>query len=303
MTSNIRRAMHPRNIFNTPPDFTELAIKYPDFRRVCKLELCGKVHIDYKNEQALRALTKTLLLEYFKLDVEFAPGSLIPTLPLRLNYILWLEDLLTDRSCNSTVKGIDIGCGSSCIYSLLAAKKNGWPMVALETNKSNLEYAASNIERNNLTEMVSLFAQKQSNQIFEEFFQTTHDKYGESMDSPYDFCLCNPPFFDSQQTETCNTRNPKKRPPPHNCPTGYKEELSCLGGEVKFVEKIIDESIRYKTNIRIFTSMLGLKSSLNQITGSLSSRNMSNWCTTKFHQGNTTRWGIAWTFCTDIDLK
>lgn len=71
-------------------------------------ELSGKVCIDYKKEVALKALTRTLLLEFFDLDVEFAPGSLIPTLPLRLNYILWLEDLI---SCwdSKTVKGIDIG--------------------------------------------------------------------------------------------------------------------------------------------------------------------------------------------------
>lgn len=29
--------MHPRNIFKQPPDYTELAIKYPDFRKVCRL--------------------------------------------------------------------------------------------------------------------------------------------------------------------------------------------------------------------------------------------------------------------------
>lgn len=33
----INKQMHPRNIFRQPPDYTELAIKYPEFRRVCKL--------------------------------------------------------------------------------------------------------------------------------------------------------------------------------------------------------------------------------------------------------------------------
>ncbi|XP_073811164.1 U6 small nuclear RNA (adenine-(43)-N(6))-methyltransferase [Musca autumnalis] len=294
--------MHPRNVFKNPPDYTELAIKYPEFRRVCKLELCGKVCVDYKNEQALRALTKTLLQEFFHLDVEFAPGSLIPTLPLRLNYILWLEDLVKDCH-DKTIKGIDIGCGSSCIYSLLASKKNGWSMIALETSDSNLQYAIKNIERNHLKEMVSVFPQKQNDQIFQEFFSQLNEDKSEGDPDPYDFCLCNPPFFDSQKTEKANTRNPKKRPPPHNCPTGYKDELSCQGGEINFVGRIIDESVKYKNKIRIFTSMLGLKSSLSPLIDMLIARNILNYCTTEFHQGNTTRWGIAWSFFTDIDLK
>lgn len=74
----------------------------------CSKELSGKVCVDYKNELALRALTRTLLLEYFQLSIDFAPGSLIPTLPLRLNYILWLEDLM-EENAPETVKGIDIG--------------------------------------------------------------------------------------------------------------------------------------------------------------------------------------------------
>ncbi|XP_075168490.1 U6 small nuclear RNA (adenine-(43)-N(6))-methyltransferase [Haematobia irritans] len=286
--------MHPGNIFKNPPDFTELAIKYPEFRRVCELKLCGKVCVDYKNEAALRALTKTLLLEYFNLDVDFAPGSLVPTVSLRLNYILWIEDLLPNNLLKP-FKGIDIGCGSSCIYSLLAAKKNGWLMTALETNPSNLEYAQKNIDGNKLENQITLFHQKQKDHIFQEYFETMIDA------KTYDFCLCNPPFFDSL-SEKSTTRN-HKRPPPRNCPTGYKDELSCYGGEVKFVETIIEESLRYQHKIRIFTSMLGLKSSLNQLKDILENRDILNYCTTEFHQGNTTRWAIAWTFYEDIKLK
>lgn len=71
-------------------------------------ELNGKVSLNYRNERTLRELTKMLLLEYFQLRVDFAPGSLVPTLALRLNYILWLEDLLEPLKLD-TVRGIDIG--------------------------------------------------------------------------------------------------------------------------------------------------------------------------------------------------
>lgn len=71
-------------------------------------ELNGKVSINFRNERTLRELTKMLLLEYFDLHVDFAPGSLVPTLALRLNYILWLEDLLAPLKLDA-VCGIDIG--------------------------------------------------------------------------------------------------------------------------------------------------------------------------------------------------
>ena len=49
--------------------------------------------------------------------------------------------------------------------------------------------------------------------------------------------------------------------------------------------------------------MLGLKSSLNQILNILRAKDIVNVCTTEFHQGNTTRWGVAWSFFNEIDLK
>ncbi|CAD6999169.1 unnamed protein product [Ceratitis capitata] len=137
--------MHPRKYFELRQT-TRSGNKYKEFRKVCKLELNGRVCIDYRNESTLRALTQMLLEEYFQLRVEFAPGSLVPTLPLRLNYILWLEDLITSLKLADAadVRGIDIGCGSSCIYTLLGARKNSWRMYALESNDVNLEFARSN---------------------------------------------------------------------------------------------------------------------------------------------------------------
>lgn len=62
--------------------------------------------IDFKDPNSLRVLTKCLLQADFKLIVEIPENRLVPTLPLRLNYILWIEDLVTNRE---NVKGIDIG--------------------------------------------------------------------------------------------------------------------------------------------------------------------------------------------------
>ena len=48
-----------------------------------------------------------MLKDDFDLDVLMPLDRLIPTIPLRLNYILWLEDILNGHAEN--IKGIDIG--------------------------------------------------------------------------------------------------------------------------------------------------------------------------------------------------
>ncbi|KAH8410888.1 hypothetical protein KR222_006767 [Zaprionus bogoriensis] len=295
--NNKKFDMHPRNVLRTPPDYTKLAIKYRDFRQVCELELNGKVSLNYRNERTLRELTKTLLLEYFGLRVDFAPGSLVPTLALRLNYILWLEDLLAPLKADA-VHGIDIGneisagCGSSCIYSLLAAKKNRWRMLALESKPTNVDYARENVKRNELQALIEVYAQPDKQSIFRSYFEAHAEP------AQYQFCLCNPPFFDSNALNPFggNTRNPERRPAPHNVRTGSAEELTCAGGEVQFVQRIIEESAVYQQRVLIFSSMLGVKANVPRITEYLQQRGISNVCTTEFHQGHTTRWAVAWTF-------
>ncbi|XP_030245016.1 U6 small nuclear RNA (adenine-(43)-N(6))-methyltransferase [Drosophila navojoa] len=291
--NNKKFVMHPRNVLRTAPDYTKLAIKYKDFRQVCQLELNGKVSINFRNERTLRELTKMLLLEYFGLHVDFAPGSLVPTLALRLNYILWLEDLLAPLKL-AAVKGIDIGCGSSCIYSLLAAKKNQWKMVALESKRENIEYARENVKRNELQHLVEVFEQPDKQSIFKSFFESSSELAKEQ----FHFCLCNPPFFDSNAKNPfdANTRNPERRPAPSNVRTGTDEELTCAGGEVSFVQRIVDESEAFKERVLIFTSMLGVKANVPKILDYLRERQISNVCTTEFHQGHTTRWAVAWSF-------
>lgn len=125
-------------------------------------------------------------------------------------------------------------------------------MVALESNVVNQEYALKNIKQNNLTYLITLHKQQDKTQIFQEYFNYLENQ---TLTSKYDFCLCNPPFFDSQNNDQHKSRKSGKRPPPHNCPTGYKEELSCEGGEVKFVTQIIEESLLIKDKIRYFFSI------------------------------------------------
>ena len=105
--------MHPRNIYrNAPPDFKVLGEKFDYFRKHTKETKPGRFTLNFKNPEALRALTCALLEHDFKIKISIPLDRLIPTVPLRLNYVLWIEDLLSCLSedhCHAIVRGFDIG--------------------------------------------------------------------------------------------------------------------------------------------------------------------------------------------------
>jgi U6 snRNA m6A methyltransferase len=275
--------------------------------------LNGKVKIDFKNEQALRSLTRCLLLKDFGLDVELPPDKLVPTLPLRLNYILWLEDIFIALGRSGCIAGIDIGrqtslnhqtevpishiflitgCGASCIYPLLAAKSKKWKMYAIELNEESCVTAQRNVDRNQLNDHIQIFRQTEKNKIFESLF-------GQTDIETFDFCMCNPPFYDLNEKNFTRNRS-GDRAEPKNAKTGSKRELAVEGGELKFVESIIQESVEHQDKILVYTTMLGHKSSVKKVMGMLRSRHIKYISTTEFCQGRTMRWGVAWSFSTSL---
>lgn len=60
-------------------------------------------------------------------------------------------------------------------------------------------------------------------------------------DERFDFCMCNPPFFESIEEAG---RNPKT-----SCGGTY-EEMVCPGGERAFISRIIDDSVMLKQSFR-----------------------------------------------------
>ena len=49
-------------------------------------------------------------------------------MPQRVNYCLWIEDLVNKKG--KSCYGIDIGCGSTCIFALILCKLNiNWKML------------------------------------------------------------------------------------------------------------------------------------------------------------------------------
>lgn len=195
---------------------------------------------------------------------------------------------------NENVTGIDIGCGASCIYCLLSVKMNSdWKMFALELDEANIKFAQENIERNNFADRITVVAQNEPKSIFDKLFK--------NCPAPKTFCLCNPPFYSSED-EVINSENRTgKRKMPKSLNSGTSCELVFAdGGELGFVRMILAESIQLKEQIEIFTTMLGCKKNLEKILDDLKSKGITSCTTAEFVQGKTMRWGVAWSFKHDL---
>ncbi|XP_022860139.1 U6 small nuclear RNA (adenine-(43)-N(6))-methyltransferase isoform X1 [Olea europaea var. sylvestris] len=330
-----RRVIHPRNKYSeNPPDFGLLASLYPSFEPYVFYSLDGRPRIDWTDFNATRELTRVLLLHDHGLNWWIPDGQLCPTVPNRSNYIHWIEDLLASDliPCtrgNSVVKGFDIGTGANCIYPLLGASLLGWTFVGSDVTDVAIEWANRNVKSNpHLSELIEIRRVDTETKIFdaEELQNKQKDNINSYVDSTntvsvdmgpspsfslrsqsvknsyhgppvlvgvvkdgesFDFCMCNPPFFMTMEEAGLN--------PKTSC-GGTPEEMVCLGGEEAFITRIIEDSAQLKRAFRWYTSMVGRKSNLNILTSKLWNVGVTVVKTTEFVQGQTSRWGLAWSF-------
>ncbi|XP_071670269.1 RNA N(6)-adenosine-methyltransferase METTL16 isoform X1 [Patagioenas fasciata] len=285
--------------------------------------------LNFKDPEAVRALTCTLLKEDFGLTIDIPVERLIPTVPLRLNYIHWVEDLIGHQDGDKQVvrRGIDIGTGASCIYPLLGATLNGWYFLATEVDDMCFNYAKKNVEQNNLSDLIKELlvvwwcftvlekplakesascegVEPKENSWMVKVPQKTllMDALKEESEIVYDFCMCNPPFFANQlEAKGVNSRNPR-RPPPSSVNTGGITEIMAEGGELEFVKRIIHDSLQLKKRLRWYSCMLGKKCSLAPLKEELRIQGVPKVTHTEFCQGRTMRWALAWSFYDDVQV-
>ena len=165
--------MHPRNRYkDRPPDFVALARADAAFARL----LLPGGQLDWSSPQATTELCRVLLLHDFGVRWELPPDRLCPTVPSRLNYLLWLEDLLAlpsavggrgagaseEASGGDTAApaplGVDIGTGASCIYPLLGVAQLGWRFIATEIDPVSVGAARRNVSLNGWEESIDVRA-------------------------------------------------------------------------------------------------------------------------------------------------
>lgn len=308
-------AIHPRNKYaGGPPDFSLLASLYPSFEPFVSYSRDGRAKIDWTDFNATRELTRVLLLHDHGVNWWIPDGQLCPTVPNRCNYIHWIGDLLSSdiipntREGNGVVRGFDIGTGANCIYPLLGASLLGWSFVGSDVTEVALEWAEKNV--NNNPHLANLIEIRKANscgatsngESFNEEVSTSLDSHSgvnKSYHGPpvlvgvirdgekFDFCMCNPPFFETMEEAGLN---------PKTACGGTPEEMVCPGGEETFIGQIIEDSAHLKHTFRWYTSMVGRKTNLKTLISKLRELGVSIVKTTEFVQGQTSRWGLAWSF-------
>lgn len=281
---SVKQYIHPRNKYKRPSDYKRLAVMYPEFREIAVMDFAGKVRIDFRDRRSLHVLTETLLKHDFDLHVSIPADKLNPAIPLRLNYILWMEDLMTHSKLEmERVTGIDVGTGAVCIYALLLAKIYKCRVIGTEVDKESVEHARECARRNKLQDLIEIITVN-SDRILKDALRD---------DGVYDFSMCNPPFFAS---ESDGLEEVAKVLPPRNAPTGNDGELRTAGGEVGFVTRMIEESVEVGERVKIYSTMIGRKADLVALRRLLRAKDIKNMTWTEFCQGYTTRWGLAWSF-------
>ncbi|KAG0156180.1 hypothetical protein PDIDSM_3357 [Penicillium digitatum] len=280
-----------RGLYKNDIDFAALALQSRDFAKHLKLN--GQ--LDFTDPAAVRQLTTTLLQQDFHLKVEIPEDRLCPPVPNRLNYILWLQDLLDSTAGglkegydrDREVVGLDIGTGCVGIYPLLGcATRPGWKFLATDIDSNNIRTSQHNVALNNLESRIQIVSSDPTGPLF------PLEKLGRQR---LDFTMCNPPFYTSSN-ELKQSAEQKEREPFSAC-TGAEVEMVTRGGELAFVKQMIDESLRLRERIQWYTSMLGKLSSINVLVETLIKHGITNFAVTEFEQGSKTkRWAVAWSW-------
>ena len=260
--------MHKQNPYNSRYDLKRLTKHYHALEKFIVLNPNKEETINFSVSEAVFALNKAMLLADFNLgDYDLPSGYLIPPVPGRLDYLLHIRDFLTEKfniSENSQLNGLDIGSGANGIYCILGAQYFNWKMVGSETDAKAVDIANANIKKTKgLNNKIEIRHQQDKGSLFKNTIQSKEK---------FDFVVCNPPFHNSKE-ETLKGSLRKvinlggfaaKEKFLLNF-EGQANELWCNGGEVLFVKRLIKESVGFKNQVKLFSTLVAKSESVAAI--------------------------------------
>ncbi|MBQ4915044.1 23S rRNA (adenine(1618)-N(6))-methyltransferase RlmF [Maribacter sp. MMG018] len=260
--------MHPQNPYRNRYDLNRLVKHHTTLKKYIVSNPAGEETIDFSSSSAVLELNKSMFLADFKLeDYQLPTGYLIPPVPGRLDYLLHLRDFLSDKSKlpkDAQLKGLDIGTGANGIYCILGAQYFNWQMVGAESDAKAVEIAKSNILRTEgLKHKVEIRWQENKGFLFKNIV---------GKNEQFDFTVCNPPFYSSEEAAVKeNLRklqnlegNTDKKERSLNF-EGQANELWCNGGEALFIKRLIKESVFFKDQVKVFSSLVAKSDNLPKI--------------------------------------
>ncbi|HEX8269539.1 MAG TPA: 23S rRNA (adenine(1618)-N(6))-methyltransferase RlmF [Flavobacterium sp.] len=297
--------LHPRNIHRNGYNYSQLVKVSPELQHFISTNKFGNEAIDFSDANAVKALNKALLMQYYKIENWDIPdGFLCPPIPGRADYIHSIADLLAESNegeipMRSSVLGLDIGVGANCIYPIIGNAINGWDFVGTDISKQAIANCVQIFKWNPLLmKAISLQQQMNSRFIFKDIIQP---------DDKFAFTMCNPPFHSSaEEASKANARkigNLSARAEKNLNFGGQHAELWCDGGELAFITQMIYESAKYPTQCLWFTTLVSKGSNLPAISKILKKVNVAEIRIVEMSQGQKSNRFIAWTFLSEEQKK
>ncbi len=303
--------LHPRNKHRERYDFSLLTAGYPELTRFVKVNDYGDESIDFFNPDAVKALNKALLKQYYGIENWDIPENyLCPPIPGRADYIHHVADLLRDSQQKSTAKKIpvgeqitclDIGVGANCVYPIIGSSEYGWSFIGADIDLTAIKSARHIVETNTVLKgKIDLRYQTNSRNFFQRIIQK--DEY-------IDLTICNPPFHASAAEAQAgslrklkNLKQQKITKPVLNF-GGQQNELWCEGGEEKFVRDMIYQSRQFADSCFWFTTQISKQAHLKNVYSVLKKVEAAEIKTIGMGQGNKVSRIVAWTFLTKEEQK
>ena len=187
------------------------------------------------------------------------------------------------------IKALDIGTGASLVYPLVGQSEYGWHFTGVDIDSDAIKSAQQISEFNKLE--ITLKRQDIPENIFRGVIEP-HDSFHVTM--------CNPPFHAS--IEQANKGNQRKwrnlgkgRSKKLNF-GGQNAELWCPGGEIKFIARMVEQSMAFANQCLWFSSLVSKKDNLQPLTKILKKAKVADFKVVEMAQGQKTSRFIAWTY-------
>lgn len=293
--------LHPRNRHQGRYDFPALLQAHPALARFVIRNPYGKPSIDFADPAAVRTFNRALLAQLYGLHHWDIPdGYLCPPVPGRADYLHGLADVLATSNAGIIPRGeqvrvLDIGTGANCIYPLLGHIDYGWQFVGSDIDPQALAAAQRNLVANGLDQAIELRLQSQRTQIFRGLLRA---------DERFHLTLCNPPFHASASEAHSGSRrkwrNLGKLDPSRQLPAlnfgGQHNELWCPGGELAFIQQMIEESREHAAQVLWFSCLVSKAGNLPMLHARLRQVGARQIRQVDMAQGQKQSRFLAWSF-------
>ena len=300
MPEKRKSTLHLRNKHQSRYDLKALVGVCPDLEPHITTNPKGEVTINFFDPLAVKMLNKALLINDYQIQYWDIPdGYLCPPIPGRADYIHHIADLLAKSNQGIIPKGekiriLDIGVGSNCIYPIIGNSEYGWTFVGTDIDTVALASAQDIIDKNDgLTGKIELRHQPHTSRFIRGILQG-----GEK----FDVSICNPPFHasfaEASKATSRKLKNLKGKKNPKLIQNfgGQNSELWYKGGEIAFVEAMIQESRHYPYVVKWFTTLVSKQSNLRAVYKKLKDVRVKEVITIEMGQGQKQSRIVAWRF-------